>query len=409
MKKNLLIILFSIVIFSCKKESQIQSYNAPYEYSGALGDIVSIERKDSITPDEIRNLLPSQFASILELKHKVYEYYITYKSLNKDDDTVLASGLVFIPLIDSFAVPLTSYQHGTALAKNEVPSFGRGGEYVLNAALASGDGVVACVPDYLGLGVGEGLHLYLNPREEANSVRDILRAARKLVKQTSIVQLNEQVFLFGYSQGGHATMSAQRQLELENREEFKLTASAPMAGPYALSRTSQFDVMLDSVFYPNPFYLPYLAVSLFNTFPVYSSYSAIFKSPYDQRIPAVINGYNSSGYANSQFPYYISSIVIDSVREAIRNDPYHPIRIAAKGFDLVDDWTPTTPMKLYHCTGDDNVFYSNSVYADSVFRSKGANCELVDMGTQNHQDCAPSALFVVKTWFTGLFAPIRIK
>jgi hypothetical protein len=101
--------------------------------------------------------------------------------------------------------------------------------------------------------------------------------------------------------------------------------------------------------------------------------------------------------------------VIDSVREAIRIDPYHPIRVAAKGYDLVDDWTPTTPMKLYHCTGDDNVFYSNSVYADSVFRSRGANCELVDMGTQNHQDCAPSALFVVKTWFMGLFAPVRIK
>ena len=333
-----------------------------------------------MTVAQIQSILPAQISSLITLKNNVTVFRIEYKSLNKDEDTVIASGIIIVPEVDSFSLPLSSYQHGTVLKKTDAPSIGGGAEYLLNLAASSGKDVVSCVPDYLGLGTGEGLHLYLNPREEANSVRDILRAARKLVKERQSAVLNGQVFLFGYSQGGHATMAAQRQLELENANEFKLTASAPMAGPYALSRTSQFNIMLDSVFYPNPFYLPYLAVSLFNTFPIYSSYSDLFKAPYDARIPVAIDGYHSFGYANSQFPNYISTIIKDSVRNSIRNDPNHPVRLAAKSYDLVDDWTPSTPMKLYHCSGDDNVFFDNAVYTDSVFRARGADVELIDMG-----------------------------
>jgi hypothetical protein len=407
MKKTLLLLFISISILSCKKE-EVQPDNT-FEYTGALGDITRIVSEQHLTVAQIQAILPSEISTLVVVKNNVIVYTVEYKSLNKDDDTVKASGMIIVPEVDSFSLPLSSYQHGTVLKKTDAPSVGGGSEYLLNLAVSSSKEVVSCVPDYLGLGTGDGLHLYLNPREEANSVRDLLRAARKLVKEKQVAVLNGQIFLFGYSQGGHATMAAQRQLELENANEFKLTATAPMAGPYALSRTSQFNIMLDSVFYPNPFYLPYLAVSLFNTFPVYSSYSQLFKAPYDTRIPVAIDGYHTFGYANSQFPSYISTILIDSVRIAIKNDPNHPVRIAAKSFDLVDDWTPTTPMKLYHCSGDDNVFFDNAVYADSAFRSRGADVELIDLGSAHHEDCAPTAIFIAGNWLSSLFRPVRIK
>lgn len=407
LSNSILLLLISIVLFSCKKENI--TTNVPFEYNGGLGDIINIISEDSLSVAEIASQLPTQISSVITLKYDVKVFVVEYKSLNKDGDTVKASGIIYVPVADSFSLPMSSYQHGTTLRKSDAPSQKDGSQNQLNLAIASEKAVVACVPDYLGLGSGDGLHLYLNPTEEANSVRDILRAARKLVKQKNIAQLNGQIFLFGYSQGGHATMAAQRQIEKENKQEFKLTASAPMAGPYALSRTSQADIMLDSVFYPNPFYLPYLAVSLFKSFPLYDSYSQIFKAPYDERIPIAIDGYHSTSYANSQFPYYISNIIIDSVRIAIKNDPNHPIRLAAKQYDLVDDWTPTTPMKLFHCRGDDNVFFDNAVYADSVFRARGANIELIDLGDADHQDCAPTALIFAKLWFDDLFKLERIK
>ena len=55
------------------------------------------------------------------------------------------------------------------------------------------------------------------------------------------------------------------------------------------------------------------------------------------------------------------------------------------------------------------VFFDNAVYADSAFRARGANVELVDLGSSNHEDCAPSAIFLAGNWLSGLFKPVRIK
>lgn len=407
MKKSFYILLFALYFTSCKKDTL--SPDDSFTYTGALGDIIRIVEKDSLSVAEIQAMLPSEISSLVTINNGVYSYIVEYKSVNKDGDTVKASGSIFVPMKDSFALALVSYQHGTVLQKSDAPSIGRGSEYLLTLALAGADAVVTCVPDYLGLGTGDGLHLYLNPREEANSVRDLMRCVRKLVARDKIAHLNGQVFLFGYSQGGHATMAAQRQLEKENPKEFKLVASAPMAGPYALSRTTQFDVMLDSTFYPNPFYLPYLAVSLFHATNVFDTYNKVFKHPYDSLIPEIIDGYHSAGYANASFPYYVSNIVLDSMRTAIKNDPNHPIRLAAKEYDLVDDWTPTTPMRLYHCHGDDNVFFDNAVYADSVFRLRGTDIELIDVGDSKHEACAPPAMLFARGWFSGLVRYDKIK
>lgn len=123
-----------------------------------------------MTVAQIQSILPAQISSLITLKNNVTVFRIEYKSLNKDEDTVIASGIIIVPEVDSFSLPLSSYQHGTVLKKTDAPSIGGGAEYLLNLAASSGKDVVSCVPDYLGLGTGEGLHLYLNPREEANSV-----------------------------------------------------------------------------------------------------------------------------------------------------------------------------------------------------------------------------------------------
>ncbi len=409
MNKYLLFLLIFVTILSCKKET-VQPEDT-FEYTGALGDIIRIVREEQLTVAQIQALLPSEISFLVNIKNDVTVFTVEYKSLNMDEDTVKASGIIIVAKADSFSIPLISYQHGTVLEKSQAPSvrYNNNREYLLNLAVASSGGAVVCVPDYLGLGTGDGLHMYLNPEEEANSVRDLLRAARKIVKERNIGVFNGQVFLYGYSQGGHATMATQRLLELENANEFKLTATAPMAGPYAMSRTKQFDVMLDSSYYPNPFYLPYLVVSLFNAYPLYSSYSQLFKAPYDTRIPIALDGFKSFQYANTQFDYYVSNMLIDSIKIGIKNNPNHPIRIALKGYDLVDDWTPKAPMKLYHCNGDDNVFFENAVYADSAFRSRGADVELIDLGSANHDDCAPTAFLVGINWLSGLLQPVRIK
>jgi len=73
-------------------------------------------------------------------------------------------------------------------------------------------GYAAVVPDYLGLGDSPGLQLYHHARSEATACVDLLRAARTWCASNN-VELNDQLFLAGYSHGGHVTMALHRELE----------------------------------------------------------------------------------------------------------------------------------------------------------------------------------------------------
>jgi len=71
-----------------------------------------------MTVAQIQSILPAQISSLITLKNNVTVFRIEYKSLNKDEDTVIASGIIILPEVDSFSLPLSSYQHGTVLKKN---------------------------------------------------------------------------------------------------------------------------------------------------------------------------------------------------------------------------------------------------------------------------------------------------
>ncbi|MFN0074264.1 MAG: lipase family protein, partial [Chloroflexota bacterium] len=101
------------------------------------------------------------------------------------------------------------------------------------ASVFASYGYAVVVADYLGLGSSPGYQAYCHARSEATCVVDALRAGKSLCASNNVT-LNAQLFLAGYSQGGHVTMAAHRELETFHTNEFTVTASAPCAGPYDL-------------------------------------------------------------------------------------------------------------------------------------------------------------------------------
>ena len=102
--------------------------------------------------------------------------------------------------------------------------------------------------------------------------------AIKQINRDLNFQLNKQLFISGYSQGGHSTLALHKKLQQEYSSEYEVTASSPMSGPYDISDT-QDKVMFD--FYTQPHYLPYLLISyneVYDIFPKDSFYN-IFKEP----------------------------------------------------------------------------------------------------------------------------------
>jgi hypothetical protein len=261
-------------------------------------------------------------------------------------------------------------------------------------------GYLAAVPDYLGLGDSPGLHPYHHASSEATAGVDMLRAARSFCASSGIA-LNGQLFLCGYSQGGHATMALHRELEAYHADEFAITASAPMAGAYDLSGVTADDV-LGGRPQPNPYYFAYLLAAYQEVYHLTPSLAGLLAPPYDTTLPPLLNGQYTGSQINAAMPADVRQVLKPEVLAGLLTNPCHPLRIALRDNDLYC-WTPRAPMRLYHCSGDQDVPFANSQVAWESFRSRGAQVELLNpLPGGDHGDCVMPALLGAKAWFDSL-------
>jgi hypothetical protein len=98
-------------------------------------------------------------------------------------------------------------------------------------------------PNYAGYDISTlGYHPFLNAVQESGEMMDMLAAARTALPNTlsSATSDNGQLFLTGYSEGGFVAMATLRAMQAAGA---KVTAAAPMSGPYAL------EALGDSIFF----------------------------------------------------------------------------------------------------------------------------------------------------------------
>ncbi len=330
-------------------------------------------------------------------------YKVQYETIDPLGARTVASGAIALPRGASAALPLLSYQHGTLTHTNEAPSaMSLFGELGIGAILAS-VGYAAVLPDYLGMGDSPGLHPYHHARSEATACVDALRAARALCASKGVL-LNDQLFLCGYSQGGHATMALHRELERYHTNEFTITASAPMAGAYDLSGVTTDD-MLSGRSQPNPYYFAYLLAAYQSVYHLAPTLSDLLQPPYNTTLPPLLNGNSSGSDINNAMPKNPANpllILKPELLAGFRTNANHILRQALRDNDLYA-WTPQRPMRLYHCGGDQDVIPSNSRVAQASFQSQGVAVTLVDpLPTGGHGDCTTPSLLLAKAWFDSL-------
>jgi hypothetical protein len=337
----------------------------------------------------------------LTAQYGVNCYKLVYETINPLGGRTTASGALYLPQHTGTQWPLVSYSHSTVTQTNDVPSASVTLDAFAGIAFAS-VGYASLVADLLGLGSSPGLHPFLQARSEATASVDMLRAARIFCASNN-VGLNGQVFLAGYSQGGHTELALQRELEKYHTNEFTVTASAPMAGPYDMSGVELND-LLSSRCPPNPYYAAYLLVAYQSVYSLAPAWSDLFVPPYDTTIPPLCNGNTSGTNINSALPTCnISSILQPAVIASLTNDPGSSLYLALRDNDLYR-WKPIAPVRLYHCSGDLDVLPANSQVAYSNFVAQGASqVQVVDPKPgADHSSCAIPALAAAKAWFDTL-------
>ena len=361
----------------------------------------------SSTPAVILNVLTG-----LTLDYDVQTYKMIYNTVDVNGQPTIASGAFIIPSTNNCdEFPIAVYSHGTSLKKTDVPSSVT--QETLIGQAFSGGGYFACMPDYIGMGESPGLHPYIHAESEATSAIDMLRAAREFISDSLGMIDNGEVFLTGYSQGGHACMATNKYIQDNNLEsEFNVIASAPCSGPYALSITMA-DTITSLMPYSNPGYITYMLASYQLVYGnIFNSWSEILQSPFDTIVPPFFNGSNTTldmGMLNALLPSVVDSLIQDSVLTNFVNDSVnknHPLWLALLDNDNYD-WNPLNPVNMYYCTADEQVAYENALLADSVMNENGASdVQSINSGSGlNHGECVLPALTSTFNWFQTLKTP----
>jgi pimeloyl-ACP methyl ester carboxylesterase len=364
------------------------------------GKVITIQPGVLLTTNFIALLLNGAGVPLAP-QYPVQLYKVIYETIDPLGARTAGSAAIAIPQGVGKTLPIFSYQHGTLTLTNDAPSalniFGEAG---IGAVIAT-FGYAAVLPDFLGLGSSPGLHPYHHARSEATACADALRAARALCASNNIV-LNSQLFIAGYSQGGHATMALHRELEWFHTNEFTITASAPAAGAYDLSGVTTDDILAGRP-QPNPYYFAYLLAAYQSVYQLAPTFGDLLKPPYNTTLPPLLAGNSTSAQINAAMPANPIDILKPELLAEFQTNSNHILRQALRDNDLYA-WTPQSPMRMYHCAADADVIIANSQVAYTSFQARGATqVQFIDpQQTADHGDCAIPSLLAAKAWFDSL-------
>ena len=238
------------------------------------------------------------------------------------------------------------------------------------------------------------MHPYLHASSEALASLDMLRATRQLCEKLGVQ--HNRLFLTGYSQGGHATMALQRLLESKHADEFTVTASAPMAGPYNLS--TSWSAWLAHPVFITPAAMARLVVGCARWYGV--QVKSVFRSKCDVLVGALLDGCHPQEAVVKGLPSKPQDLFLPEFLAGVASGrhPFHKALVA----NSVVDWTPRAPTRLYHARKDEVVPFHESEAAAAAMGQRGATVWVMDLGDVGHVAGFVPGLVAAKKWFDSV-------
>ena len=421
MKAKLLLfgILMSIVMTSAG-----QSYPQFTEINNKKGETIVNELKEFAATNGLPELV---IDLLINNNYDVKAYRVIYETeaANPYKQKVLVSGVVFVPVGSKYPAPLATYLHGTIGSEDEAPSRvaaengGSNGTLIEDQTLfgwvLATDGYIAVLPDYIGLGdedIGDNFHPFMHAQSEASATIDMLYAVKQLLTREQIPHQNR-IFLSGYSQGGHAVLATQRELESNKSHStaFDIAVSVPASGAYCLS-SIQRKFMINHPDYSNPGHLPYLIFGYKEAYgprfypnlkKVFITDPAIIKNLYDQEltiedIDRELEILHPGLSSNWQIMF------TDEFQDDFETNwcfwRCPPIITALRANDVVD-WKPRAKTRMLFCYGDEVVAPENTLAAYLIFTlvHNAPDVIPISLGTNEHTACAIPSLVLTKFLF----------
>lgn len=310
---SLMLVLVVVLFSSCNKDDDddvVQNYLVDSE-----------ELASSLTNSSVAIKVLLSTSSELEgiannVKYDVTLYKITYKTAF-EDDSIYVSGVIAVPVVGENSnkeFPMLSYQHGTIVLNSDAPSENYDISYDVNNDINYDNiteasvilrlaslGMVIVVPDYIGFGDSEAeFHPYMINKYSTNAVLDMIRAAKEFIAIEKPCSINDQLFMFGYSQGGTATLAALSAIQNDNANS-DLSVSLVSCGSGAYDMTGFREWVMDQAYYGEPAFVAYILKAYKEYYDETIDYSSIFESNFSSQIDGMFDGVKDISDINNVF------------------------------------------------------------------------------------------------------------
>ena len=393
----LILLTLSLNFTACKNSTDATqpAVSATLVSSSSITTLTKAQLIDRVSASGV---LPAQLNGLLTvlLQRDVKAYRLTYKTKNTDGTTITASGALIVPVpIGTETYPMISQQHGTLFNEPDAPSyFSNSSEAANIGTLFTSAGYILSCPDYVGYGESKSVpHPYLHRQTEALASLDMLRAAKEFMAQNG-VKWDNRVFITGYSQGGHASMSLLKMMEEQFPGEFTLTAASCGAGPYNVEGFMQDLVNKDThgIAGYNNLYV-WVLQTINRVYGLNRPMSYYFKEPYATDVQT--NG------TKSTINVSINKAFSDAFRNGINSGTDADFLKAVRD-NNVYDWAPKTPLQLYHGNADQQVFFRNTLDAFTAMKARGVTTvEKIEIPGKDHGPAIQDYIQGTYTFFSS--------
>ncbi|MCE9649596.1 MAG: hypothetical protein K8R18_08240 [Parvibaculum sp.] len=322
--------------------------------------------------------------------HAVDAYRIVYPVETETGEKLRASGLLALP---RGVAPkrIVSFQHGTSTDREAVPSR----LDVTGAAAAilfAGNGYMLLAPDYLGLGDSKRIHGYYIASEHAAAVTGLLAAARLLP-----VAPDGQVFLSGFSQGGHVTLAAMREMEAKGD---RVLAAAPVAAAIDIRNVS-LAAALEGGAPSHSLYLAYLAWSHAHRYG--HPLGTVLTPEYAARVETLFGTPHDGKEIMESLPANPREMFVPEFLKAFDEGGAHWLLTSIDENGLAN-WTPKAPVRLYYGSADADVVPEEAMRGAELYRARGADARAIDVGVVGHDESMLRAAPLIFDWLNRLEA-----
>lgn len=320
--------------------------------------------------------------------------------------TTTVTGMVSVPRKPG-PLPTVAYLHGTSISFYDVPSnpntFGdfnpRGESFEgpPSTAVFAGNGFIHIAPDYLGLGDSTvPRHRYFHADTEASSAIDLLAAARHVLRDLHARQSRE-LFVFGFSQGGHSALALQRELE---RARVDVDGTAVVGGVFDVERWFLTSLENETTLFQG-LYPTYLLLAYDDIYDVFDSTADVFRRPYAAMVDELFDMRHFFDDVAAVLPPPARDLLRRSYYAKVTTDGNDPMRVRLRE-NAVDRWPPVGPIRVYHSPVDEEVPYDDALVSVERLRRRGATISVGTLPGFDHVNSWIQAMPRAVRWFRVL-------